>query len=275
MKKTIILLVAIIISANYAQLIAQDYSTGFDDTAQQAGWTEFRKGDANPFYYWEISTFSSLSAPNCLSHGYPVGGTIATDDWFVSPEFDFTDGATIDSVWHSFAGFGLPMAGDTLAIYVLNGSNDPGLALSKTMLFDYRDTNYVADNTWTLDTNIVIPPQTGLSYIAFRYYTVVNWLDVKFDDMSISINGFIGISDLASNTLNISLFPNPANEVVSLQVSDEINIQQISLFNTTGQEVKQFEKSNRSIDLQGIMSGLYILKITTNKGIVTKKLIKE
>ncbi|MCF8373202.1 MAG: T9SS type A sorting domain-containing protein [Bacteroidales bacterium] len=274
MKKTFILLVAIVISANLTQLKAQNYSTGFDTPAGMANWTEFRKGDANPFYYWEISTFSSLSAPNCLSHGYPVGGTVATDDWFVSPAFDFSNGGSIDSVWHSFAGFGLPMAGDTVAFYLLTGSNDPDLALSKTMLFDYRDTNYVADNTWTLDTNIVVPPQTGSSYIAFRYYTTNNWLDVKFDDVRISSTGTIGISALSNNNLNISLFPNPASEVVSLQVPDEINIHSLLLFNAAGQQVVQFDKDNRTIDLQTIPGGLYILKIATNKGIVTQKLIK-
>lgn len=275
MKKTILFLVPFILFLNYSQLKAQNYSTGFDTPAEQAGWIEFRTGSTEPFYHWIVSTFGGLSAPNSILHNYPVGGSIATDDWFVSPAFDFTNGGKIDSVWHSFAGFGLPQIADTVAIYLLNGSNDPGLALSKTMLHEYRDTNYTADNTWTLDTNILIPAQTGQSYIAFRYKTVVNWLDVKFDDLSITINGTIGIPQAQLKNSSISIYPNPTANVALIDAADDMVINTISLFSNMGQEVGHFDGSEKVINMEGLPSGLYILRMTSNHGIITRQIIKD
>lgn len=273
MKKTFLLLAILITVVNYSNLSAQTYTTGFDNAGEQAGWTEYRAGVIDPFYEWEYSTFGEHSAPNCLIHNYPVGGTEASDDWFVSPAFDFSQGGTIDTVWHSFSGFGLPIAGDTVAIYVLNGSADPELATSKTLLFFFTDTNYVNDNTWRMKTNIGIPNLPGESFIAFRYKTIVNWLDVKFDDLIITENNITRLDFPVLNNSLLRIFPNPATDFLSIEIAEELTVKGISLFDIAGKEVRRFGESEKMLNLEGLKSGQYVLSISTGQGLLTKKVL--
>lgn len=163
---------------------ALPYYTGFDNTAERAGWT-FYNSNVTQFSGWEYS-LQPYSTPTCVIHFYPVGGSQTTTDWFVSPAFDFSAGGTIDSLWTNFGGFTNTLAlNDTIAIYLLEGSANPGLA-TKTLLYDFRGANYVNDNNWRKFTNIVIPPTQGQSHIAFYYRTITSWLDVKFDNLQLS-----------------------------------------------------------------------------------------
>ena len=110
------------------------YYTGFDNASEKAGWTEYRKGD-NGLYQWKFININPVSAPGVLLHNYPVGGSVPTDDWFVSPPFNFSNGGKLDSIYFSFTGFGVPALIDTVAIYLLQGNADPALATTSTTRF--------------------------------------------------------------------------------------------------------------------------------------------
>ena len=273
MKTKILLFLTFFISIFSTNLFSQTYKTGFDDAAEQNGWTQYRVGVEDPFYEWEFITSEAHSAPNCIVHNYPVGGTEITDDWFVSPVFDFSEGGMIDSVWHRFSGFGLPMAGDTVAIYLLNGSQDPELATSMTMLFNYVDTSYMNDGIWTLNTEIMIPNTSGESYIGFRYKTIVNWLDVRFDDVSITSNNSTGIKDNILANSDITIFPNPSSDYINIRIDENLTIKTITLFDLKGKVLKSFNKNNKSFIINDLKSGFYLLKINTEEGTIAKKLL--
>ena len=275
MKNIFLLLILTFTSLSTSNIFAQSYSTGFDNATEQSGWNQYRVGVSDPFYEWEYTTSDALSAPNCILHNYHVGGSEITDDWFVSPIFDFSEGGTIDSVWHRFSGFGLPMSGDTVALYVINGSADPDLATSKTLLFNYVDSNYVNDAVWRLRTNIEIPTLSGDSYLAFRYKTIVNWLDVRFDDLKVTSNESTGIEKINVDHLLIQVFPNPVNDFLLIKPENSINIQSLTLFSIDGEEIKRLPISENKISLENLEKGFYILRINTNQGVFTKKLLKE
>lgn len=245
-----------------------NYYTGWDDANQQSGWQQIRKGD-NSLYEWSVETGTSLSAPNNIAHYYPVGGSVPTDDWYVSPGFDFSSGGSIDTIWSWFGGFGTPMTDDTIAIYLLNGSPDPDLA-SKTILYSYTDSLYQNDNTWRKDSNITIPPTSGTSYIAFRYETTVNWLDAKFDDLSITADAILG-TKTTGNRFEFSVYPNPANSVLNLEYTGDIIISEIQIFNSSGQCVKEFTTIPPSITIDGLQDGFYFLCISTDQGLIRKQ----
>ncbi|MFZ4740212.1 MAG: hypothetical protein ACOYLE_03525 [Bacteroidales bacterium] len=163
------LLLVVFFSTTYAQL---PYYTGFDNTAQQAGWAEYKKG-VTTSADWSYSSFTSYSTPNCLYKNYTPGVTGVTDDWFVSPAFTIPTGGKMDSIRYAFSGFSVPGAGDTIALYLLNGSQNPSLASSKTLLFDFRNTEYVTDNTYRIKSNINLSASSGQSYFAIRYRNAV------------------------------------------------------------------------------------------------------
>lgn len=263
-----------LVSNVYSQT-ALPYFTGFDNSAQQSGWQIIRKGVIST-YNWNYSSFNSYSAPNTLAHFYPVDGTAYTDDWFVSPEFSFPDGGKIDSIRHHFSGFGAPVTGDTIAVYLLTGSPDPAQASSKIILFNYV-ANYVNDNTWHLDTNIEIPATAGSSYIAFRYKTIISWLDVLFDNVAVS-GVSSGIAENNDPFDKIAIFPNPANHI--LTVSGNISASAtISIIDINGKVTRSVSPSGLNgrdiIDISGLNKGLYFLKISTGNTFTIRKFILE
>lgn len=246
-------------------LQAQDYFTGFDTPDEQAGWQLFQKGVQNNTYAWEFS-LGTFTAPNCLAHYYPVGGTMVLDDWMVSPAFDFSQGGSIDSLWYHFTGFGTPMAGDTIAIYVLNGNADPDLATSKQMLIDYT-VDYVSENLWKKDSNITISGNLpGNSYLAFRYTTVVNWLDVKFDNIFVSATSTAGLSS-QSPPKSLTVFPNPSNGQLNIQLTGQ-DWPTVEVYSILGQRLFSFDEPQGQLNIE-LDPGTYFVR----SGSIVKKVI--
>jgi len=77
----------------------------------------------------------------------------------------------------------------------------------------------------------------------------------------------------------INLFPNPVNDKITISVREEdISLNStISIFTIHGQLLQQFaiSRENTIIDVCEFKEGVYIIKETTDKGIVTKKFIKQ
>ncbi|MDT7831516.1 M1 family aminopeptidase [Flavobacteriaceae bacterium S356] len=72
----------------------------------------------------------------------------------------------------------------------------------------------------------------------------------------------------------ISIFPNPVIDNLTIQVSNNIQLQKIELFNTLGQLVFSKTSPAEVTVLSSLKNGVYILKITTDKGLLTKTLLK-
>jgi hypothetical protein len=279
MKKQLLLTTVMfihVISALRSQIITNTYSTGFDNAAEQAGWTQYKTGVQTGFSDYDIVPNDAYSAPNCLYHPYPVGGSEETIDWYVSPVFDFSAGGKIDSLRCAFSGFGNPATDDTVAIVLLKGSQNPALATSKVLLYDFRGADYANDDTWRRFTNINIPATSGQSYLAFKYRTVINWLDIHFDNLTVRSSHTGTFTALAeqSNTEQILLFPNfvEKNGPVTIRqnASQEEKIQ-VKLFNILGALVyeKAIDEQENSFIIDQ-PAGTYIYQITRQNGTVLK-----
>jgi hypothetical protein len=75
----------------------------------------------------------------------------------------------------------------------------------------------------------------------------------------------------------ITIYPNPATTVLSLEVNGEIMIESLEVYNIMGQMVLTMPKANNksAIDIASLASGTYILKVTSNKGTSNSKFIKK
>jgi photosystem II stability/assembly factor-like uncharacterized protein len=73
---------------------------------------------------------------------------------------------------------------------------------------------------------------------------------------------------------NVAIFPNPANNVVTIE-SQWPSI--IKVFNIQGQLVKTLQTSSNKtmVDVSALPDGIYIMKANTNKGVFTLKFIKQ
>jgi hypothetical protein len=73
----------------------------------------------------------------------------------------------------------------------------------------------------------------------------------------------------------IKIYPNPSNDFLNIETYDDLQILSITIFNLLGSKIIELTGSPNKIDLSSIDIGVYLLKIETNKGVLTKQLIKE
>jgi len=81
----------------------------------------------------------------------------------------------------------------------------------------------------------------------------------------------VGINELSNGTL--SLYPNPATEVVNIVSSNDIKT--IEVLNYIGQTIytnKNMDQKTAQLNVTGFRSGVYFVKVTTTSGIKTTKI---
>lgn len=87
-----------------------------------------------------------------------------------------------------------------------------------------------------------------------------------------SQNTTLGTGSLDIKT--VSIFPNPFNDQISIQTESQLN--SISVYSLSGSLVFNIENiSSKTIDLSVLNSGMYLIKIETNKSSEFKKVIKK
>lgn len=92
------------------------------------------------------------------------------------------------------------------------------------------------------------------------------------------LNGDSTLSSDSYNVLdNISLWPNPTNDVLNINVNEEIELKSINIYNTLGQLVMVFPdaQNKKTIDVSSLKSGNYFIKFNSNKGFNTTQFIKN
>lgn len=72
---------------------------------------------------------------------------------------------------------------------------------------------------------------------------------------------------------SVLLYPNPVSEILQINASEGITIQKMTLFSILGQLL--VSTSEKSIDVSSLSEGIYLLEITTDQGILSKKIVKE
>ncbi|WP_299886508.1 aryl-sulfate sulfotransferase [uncultured Lacinutrix sp.] len=82
----------------------------------------------------------------------------------------------------------------------------------------------------------------------------------------------LGITSFNNEFFKVKVLPNPTKNVVIIESS--IAIEKTTLFSITGQKLLEKERSN-VLNLSNYKSGIYILKIHSEKGSVVKQLVKN
>ena len=73
---------------------------------------------------------------------------------------------------------------------------------------------------------------------------------------------------------DITLYPNPATNQVTIRTKSA-EVIRVELYSTLGALVKKVSNNKASINIEEISSGLYLVKIYTEKGIVIKRFLKN
>ena len=84
-------------------------------------------------------------------------------------------------------------------------------------------------------------------------------------------SGTYGIDEVA-NEVTFSIYPNPAVDRLQIETSDEVR--RVELIDINGRTVATYG-ATRTLGLQGLAAGVYVVRVTTDNGIGMQKFVKE
>lgn len=158
--------------------------------------------------------------------------------------------AGTNSNMYTFTVDGSPTSG---TIYILE--NNSALANSITPLKSFMQADMVDDGMAQF-TNVVNPNAPAVTAPStFNLAT----LSVEEDNI---LSG-------------LSLYPNPASDIVKIQLPQTINEITIEVFDNAGKQIAMQLSPDNTIDVSNIASGLYLITISSEDIKTTKKLIVE
>ena len=114
--------------------------------------------------------------------------------------------------------------------------------------------------------------ETGPSYItapSCDINTPATFASIGFGDVNVimTITGTLddmGTVELGGKTL--SIYPNPATDVVNISLADGLQVQSVEVVNMAGQSVYSAKAAN-SINVSFLPAGVYVVRVKDNKGV--------
>jgi len=87
--------------------------------------------------------------------------------------------------------------------------------------------------------------------------------------------GTVSTTSLQEEVWNFSVYPNPAEEKIHLDIPPQIQVDKVQVYDNQGRVVKEFITFNNTLNISDIPKGIYYLKLETNKGVRFKKIVKK
>lgn len=92
------------------------------------------------------------------------------------------------------------------------------------------------------------------------------------------VNAPLSTNDVDMNNI-VSVYPNPVSDNLNIQTNEKLNNAEVKIFNQMGQIVygNKFDAVSgvQNIDLKSYPAGIYMVYIKSEKGTITKKIIKK
>lgn len=233
---------------------------------------------------WNVLSLADIQGAVSETYEYPAAATgmagniIASNswytpagtanDWLISPAITIPADATTASLTFAATSMG---AEAYLEDYEVNISTTTNAIASFTLLQNVPNEL----NTGNFRT-ISLNDYTGETiYIAFRNIGNDQYV-MLLDNIKVVSDGTAGLNEsLASK---FTMYPNPAQNVVNLGSNENILISGVSIVDINGRVVKSGNYdglSNVQINTSDLSAGVYMLNIVSDKGITTKKLMKN
>ena len=223
------------------------------------------------------TTFQLIANNNC----YADTATVAVD--FVDPEITFyVTTLEGDTFYENYEWWG----SDNQTTIFLGSDWIEQVQLTTIEAFDsytyyFMSEPYLPDTTFVYDSTIVLTNDSdgGISHVGsccnvetWIYLQATDSLGCSVKDSTMVIIEFVGIQE---NTLHpFKLYPNPAEDVVNLALVEQgLSVDNIWLMNLQGRVLKRYDPNMKTLALDNIPSGMYFLKLHTNHGVFTDRLI--
>ncbi len=271
-----------------------------------AAWTKLNVSAPVGANAWANGAAANIA--NIAAGAGAYNGTAATSYAYVN--FNSTTGTGVISNWLITTPISL-MNGDVISFYAVKGLSGgttvypdnlqlristTGAAsvapVGATGLGDY--TTLAVDINPTLNTTAFPTAWTQYTYtitglpvatscrVAFRYTVPTSGGPTGLNSDQIGVDQFSIDRPVASTedffTSNFSIHPNPAKEVLNVTSKNGVAIEAIQVLDINGRVVNQINISNSEnvqINVSNLNSGVYFVKVQSELGVGTSKIIKN
>lgn len=256
--------------SNQACETTTDNGTG---NSNELFFTEYMEGSANnkalEISNWTLSPVVDLSeyTLKLSSNGSPT--------WTAT--YNFPANASIDyGEAYVISNGGLDVCTDVVddfnnTITAFNGNDAIGL-FKNDVLIDIigvlGDATVYAENVTLVKTPSWYPtPSTSFNINDWMQYPSNTCTDLGHTVLLLSTEDF--------TSEEFKVYPNPASNILNIEFSNS-NKTEIEIYNILGKRVfTKIINQSQSINIESLITGIYILKITQGKATVSKKLIKQ
>lgn len=276
MKKTLLFLLLLGVLSSHGQ--TQIYFDDFEDQ-DISDWTLY-DGDGDNNWWGDQFTVNNSSGvavtPVSLISRSWLGSPLTPDNWAVTPLIDLSAypvGSTVTLSWKVKAA-AASWDQENYSVYAAT-ANDVATLTAATVTFneiydDPGDTGPILDRTLDLS---ALAGQ-GI-YIAFRHHDCTDMDYLCIDEVKVTATSLKTDEFFASN---FSFSPNPTKDVINISNKNSLTMKSAVITDMNGRIVENIDlkgMSNSQINVSELNSGVYFLKITTDQGVGTTKIIKN
>lgn len=244
--------------------------------------TGFRTGNAHGGQY--CAQIKSARVPVPVNVFVP--GVLGTVNPFFSQSgfgttlsYGFTGLPTKLSAWIKYE----PVDGDSGEIFAhltrYNGGARETLAVTSKKFYQAIPNWTQQELTFNYSVNNVLPDSIALIFVSSGGYNFSNLTQCRGKENSamyiddVELSGYAGISEVLFNGEELSVFPNPAENVLNLSYTQTIGNGTVSVLDMTGREVfVQAVSGNQfSVDLNTLKAGNYVAVLKEKSSILGRK----
>jgi len=86
---------------------------------------------------------------------------------------------------------------------------------------------------------------------------------------------YTGVKVTPNKIQTLHLYPNPASSIVQLEVSDAMDVREVLVYNSIGQQVEHFSGLPKEIDVESLAPGCYTVVVRYEKETLSSRFIVE
>lgn len=143
-----------------------------------------------------------------------------------------------------------------------------------------------ANNPWTTNTGLIIPPtehgsliihvnpdDTQIDYGHYRYYVLNQDTQTYEDSVDIKINPILTVKETKQNSTFVGVFPNPADNFLTISIPSGAE-GYVKLTDILGKTIYDDRLSNsKKLDVSAFKNGVYVAVIHVNGASYTKRFV--
>lgn len=263
------------------------YTFGFDvSSLAGTGWVlenYMSPGDSG----WQVGSTGPLSGTGCMVSQNLKNTRLNVRNAFLSPNIDITTLSSPSLTFYMAYARRSTVSGDRIRVFISNSYGRSEILLRTILATELA--------TGTTSTSAFVPTSAEwkkytIDLTPYKAYTnckirielqSLRGNNIYFDQFSIAEP--TGISERLKQEMNFSVFPNPAKDLVSISFENkQVGEVEMELFDLQGKLVQPVSKERYeaglnqiNMDLKGLQSGVYLLKVQTDNGSFVHKLWVE